>query len=73
MANVFYHKMKNRDSVIKELARQKTKINNGFKAKSIQNQNKKSTLENDSSINTVSKIGAGVGKSFINVIPQYVK
>ena len=30
-------------------------------------------LENDSSINTISKIGAGVGKSFINVIPQYVK
>ena len=30
-------------------------------------------LENDSSINTISKIGVGVGKSFINVIPQYVK
>ena len=71
--NVFYHKMKSRDSFTKELARQKTKIDNSFKATPNQNQNKKPTLESDSSINTISKSGAGVGKSVRNEILQYVK
>ena len=70
---MFYHKMKSRDSFIKELARQKTKIDNAFKATPNQNQNEKSTLESDSSINTISKSGAGVGKSVRNEILQYVK
>ena len=63
--NVFYHKMKSRDSFTKELARQKTKIDNSFKATPNQNQNKKPTLESDSSINTISNVE--------NEIPQYVK
>ena len=70
---MFYHKMKSRDFFIKELARQKTKIDNAFKATPNQNQNEKSTLESDSSINTISKSGAGVGKSVRNEILQYVK
>ena len=34
---MFYHKMKSKDFPIKELTKQKTKIDNGFKAKSDQN------------------------------------
>ena len=36
---MFYHKMKSKDFLIKELTKQKTKIDNGFKAKSDQNRN----------------------------------
>ena len=55
MVNVFYHEMKSRDFFIEEIARQKTKIDSAFKAKLHQNENEKSSLEIDSSINTISK------------------
>lgn len=48
---MFYHKMKSRDSFIKELARQKTKIDNAFKAKP----NEKYTFESDASSSVISK------------------
>ena len=35
LANMFYHEIKRRDSLIKELARQEANINNAFKAKPI--------------------------------------
>ena len=55
MANIFYQKMKSRNSFTKELARQKIKIDTAFKVKPTQNQNEKSTIESNSTNKAISK------------------
>ena len=44
-ADMFYHEIKSKHSFMKELARQKTKINNAFKTRPNGNQNEKWTFK----------------------------
>ena len=53
MSSMFFQDIKNRDSLIRELARHK--IDNAFKAKPNQNQNVKSMFESNPSHNAISK------------------
>lgn len=53
MSSMFFQEIKNRDSLIRELARHK--IDNAFKAKPNQNQNVKSMFESNPSHNAISK------------------
>ena len=53
MSSMFFQDIKNRDSLIRELARHK--IDNAFKAKPNQNQNVKFMFESNPSHNAISK------------------
>ena len=52
---MFYYETKSRGSLMKEIAWQKAKIDDDFKAEPNQNQNEKSTFESDLSNNTIFK------------------
>ena len=52
-ASMSFREMKSSDSLVKELATQKTKIDNAFKKKPNQNQNGKPLFESDPSNNIV--------------------
>ena len=55
MVNMCLREMKSRNSLIKELPTQKTKIDNAFTVKRNQNQSVKRMFESDSSSNAISK------------------
>ena len=56
IVSMFFHEMKSRDSLIKELAIQKAKIDIAFKAKLDQNQNVELLFESGLSNNAISQI-----------------
>lgn len=53
---MFYHEIKSKHSFMKELARQKTKINNAFKTRPNGNQNEKWTFKVTHSIIQLLKV-----------------